>query len=67
MEGDITSIIFKGVHYEYDVMANGYEWLVHTTKYVPVNTHVGINVTPFNIQIMHKPESSDEEVVEIDE
>lgn len=67
MEGDITSIIFKGVHYEYDVMANGFEWLVHTTKYLPVGTHVGIQVTPFNIQIMHKPESSDEEAVEIDE
>ncbi len=67
MEGDITSIIFKGVHYEYDVMANGYEWLVHTTKYLPVGTHIGIQVTPFNIQIMHKPESSDEEAVEIDE
>ena len=67
MEGDVTSLIFKGVHYELDVMANGYEWLVHTTKFVPVGTHVGINVIPFNIQIMHKPESSDEKAVEIDE
>ncbi len=67
MEGDVTSLIFKGVHYELDVMANGYEWLVHTTKYVPVGTHVGIKVIPFNIQIMHKPESSDEKAVEIDE
>ena len=67
MEGDVTSLIFKGVHYELDVMANGYEWLVHTTKHVPVGTHVGIRVTPFNIQIMHKPESSDEKAVEIDE
>ncbi len=67
MEGDVTSIIFKGVHYEIDVMANGYEWLVHTTKYVEIGTHVGINVIPFNIQIMHKPESSDEKAVEIDE
>ena len=67
MEGDVTSLIFKGVHYELDVMSNGYEWLVHTTKYVPVGTHVGIKVIPFNIQIMHKPESSDEKAVEIDE
>ena len=28
--------------------------------------HVGINVIPFNIQIMNKPESEDEEAVEID-
>ncbi len=67
MEGVVTSLIFKGVHYELDVMANGYEWLVHTTKYVPVGTKVGVKVIPFNIQIMHKPESSDEEAVEIDE
>ncbi|MCI7106359.1 MAG: ABC transporter ATP-binding protein [Agathobacter sp.] len=67
MEGEVTSLIFKGVHYELDVMANGYEWLVHTTKYIPVGTHVGIRVIPFNIQIMHKPESSDEKAVEIDE
>lgn len=66
MQGDVTSLIFKGVHYELDVMANGYEWLVHTTKHIPVGTHVGIRVTPFNIQIMHKPESSDERAVEID-
>ena len=65
--GDVTSLIFKGVHYELDVMANGYEWLVHTTKLVPVGSHVGIKVTPFNIQIMNKPASSDEEAVEIDE
>ena len=67
LEGDVTFLIFKGVHYELDVMANGYEWLVHTTKFVPVGTHVGIKVIPFNIQIMHKPESSDEKAVEIDE
>ena len=66
MEGDITSSIFKGVHYELEIMANGYEWLVHTTKLYEVGSHVGINVIPFNIQIMHKPESSDEKAVELD-
>jgi spermidine/putrescine transport system ATP-binding protein len=67
MDGEVTSLIFKGVHYELDVVANGYEWLVHTTKFVPEGTKVGIKVIPFNIQIMHKPESSDEKAVEIDE
>lgn len=67
MEGDVVSLIFKGVHYELEIRANGYQWLVHTTKHVPVGTHVGLNVIPFNIQIMHKPESSDEKAVEIDE
>ena len=67
MEGDVVSIIFKGVHYEIEVHANGYDWLVHTTKMFPVGTHVGIHVIPFNSQIMNKPESSDEKAVEINE
>ena len=66
MQGDIVSNIFKGVHYELEVKANGYDWMVHTTKYVEVGSHVGIKVIPFNIQVMHKPESSDEKAVEID-
>jgi len=66
MEGDVVSIIFKGVHYEIEVHACGYDWLVHTTKMYPVGSHVGISVIPFNIQIMNKPESSDEKAVEID-
>ncbi len=66
LEGDITSVIFKGVHYEIEVLANGFEWLVHTTRFFPVGAHVGLQVIPFNIQIMHKPESSDERAVESD-
>ena len=57
----------QSMQYELDVMAGGYEWLVHTTRFVPIGTKVGIKVIPFNIQIMHKPESSDEKAVEIDE
>jgi spermidine/putrescine transport system ATP-binding protein len=67
INGKVTHLIFKGVHYEMEVMANGYEWLVHSTKLVPVGTEVGIKVDPFNIQIMHKPESEDEEAVPIEE
>ena len=66
MQGDVVYTIFKGVHYELEVKANGYDWMVHTTKYVEVGSHVGIKVIPFNIQVMHKPESSDEKAVEID-
>ena len=67
IKGKVTSLIFKGVHYEMEVMANGYEWLVQSTKLVPVGTEVGIDVDPFNIQIMNKPESEDEEAVALDE
>ncbi|BCJ95591.1 spermidine/putrescine import ATP-binding protein PotA [Anaerocolumna cellulosilytica] len=67
LKGRVTSLIFKGVHYEMDVMANGHEWLVHSTDLCPVGTEVGIYVNPFDIQIMNKPESEDEEAVNIDE
>ncbi len=67
LQGTVTHLIFKGVHYEMEVTANGFEWLVHSTKMVPVGTEVGIKVDPFNIQIMKKPASEDEEAVSIDE
>ena len=66
LEGDVISLIFKGVHWEIEVLAHGFEWLVQTTQMHPVGTHVGIRVDPFNIQIMNKPESSDEKAVESD-
>ncbi len=67
IEGVVSHVIFKGVHYEMEVMANGFEWLVHSTKMFSVGTKVGIKVDPFNIQIMNKPASEDEEAVSIDE
>lgn len=67
ISGQVTHLIFKGVHYEMEVMANGFEWLVHSTKMHAVGEQVGINVDPFNIQIMNKPASEDEEAVSIDE
>ena len=66
IQGVVTHLIFKGVHYEMEIMANGFEWLVHSTTLFPVGKEVGIKVDPFNIQIMNKPESEDEEAVAID-
>ncbi len=67
INGVVSHLIFKGVHYEMEVMANGFEWLVHSTSLFPVGTEVGIKVDPFNIQIMNKPESEDEEAAPIEE
>lgn len=66
LKGTVTHLIFKGVHYEMEVMANGFEWLVHSTGMFPVGTEVGIKVDPFNIQIMNKPASEDEEAAAIE-
>ena len=66
IRGRVTHLIFKGVHYEMEVTVNGFELLVHSTDLFPVGQEVGIHVDPFDIQIMNKPESEDEEAVEID-
>ena len=66
IKGVVTSLIFKGVHYEMEVHACDHDWLVHSTDLFPVGTEVGIRVDPFDIQIMNKPESEDEEAVEVE-
>ncbi|MDO4489710.1 MAG: ABC transporter ATP-binding protein [Lachnospiraceae bacterium] len=67
MDGTVTHVIFKGVHYEMEVLANGFEWLIQSTRSYPVGTKVSLNVDPYNIQIMNKPASEDEKAVAIDE
>lgn len=63
LQGVVTGLTFKGVHYEMDVEAGGFEWLVHSTRLSEVGSKVGIKVDPFNIQIMNVPESEDEEAI----
>ena len=67
IQGVVSHLIFKGVHYEMEVQAGGFEWLVHSTDMFPVGQQVGIHVDPFDIQIMNKPESEDEEALGINE
>lgn len=68
LTGIVTHLIFKGVHYEMEVTSpDGFEWLVHSTDLFPVGQEVGIHVDPFDIQIMNKPASEDEEAVGINE
>ena len=67
LDGVVTSLIFRGVHYEMDVMAGGYEWLVHSTVARQEGERVSIFVIPFNIQIMNKPESEDEMAVSLED
>ena len=67
IRGRVTHLIFKGVHYEMEVTVNGFELLVHSTDLFPVGQEVGIHVDPFDIQIMNKPESEDEEAATVEE
>ena len=68
IQGVVTHLIFKGVHYEMEVTTpDGFEWLVHSTDMFPVGRQVGIHVEPFDIQIMNKPASEDEEALGVNE
>jgi len=67
LDGVVSHMIFKGVHYEMEVQAGGFEWLVHSTDMFPVGARVSIHVDPYDIQIMNKPESEDEEAMGVHE
>ena len=61
--GVVTSVIFKGVHYEMDILAHNYHWTAHSTKMAPEGETVGIRIDPFNIQVMNKPIREDQETL----
>ena len=67
VSGVVTDLIFKGVHYEMCVDVNGREWVSQSTMPCAVGEEVDISVHPFNIQVMNKPESEDEEAVKTDD
>ena len=67
LTGTVSHLIFKGVHYEMEVQSGGFEWLVHSTRMFPVGTKVLMSVDPYNIQIMNKPASEDEEAVGVED
>lgn len=66
LDGEVTHNVFIGVHYEMEIVAGGFEWLVQNTTNYPVGTKVSLNVAPENIQIMHKPKTWEEEAIETD-
>ena len=52
--GMVTSVTFKGVHYEIIVQDGDIEWMIHSTIMRPIGTEIGMNVIPENIHIMKK-------------
>ena len=54
ISGIVTSVTFKGVHYEIMVQDGDIEWMIHSTIMRPVGTEIGMNVIPDNIHIMKK-------------
>jgi spermidine/putrescine transport system ATP-binding protein len=54
LKGVVTSVTFKGVHYEMIVKSGDIEWMVHSTIMKPVGTEIGMTIIPENIHIMRK-------------
>jgi len=54
LHGVVESTIFKGVHYEMVIRANGFEWLVQSTKAEEVGQNVSLLITPNDIHVMRK-------------
>lgn len=56
LTGFVTSLVFKGVHYEMIVDVNGVEWIVQSTTKKDVDQEVGIYIAPDNIHVMNARE-----------
>lgn len=58
LTGTVTSVTFKGVHYETIVDFKGFKWLIQTTDFYPPDSVIGIVLNPEDIHIMKKSEYS---------
>ena len=56
--GTVTSVTFKGVHYEIIVDINGFKWMIQTTEFEKVGARIGLYIEPDAIHIMKKSEYS---------
>ena len=58
LSGTVTSVTFKGVHYEIIVDIKGFKWMIQSTDYVAPNELIGVYIEPDAIHIMKKSEYS---------
>ncbi len=54
LKGTVTQVTFKGVHYDTIVDFYGFKWLIQTTDFCPVDSHIGIKIDPDGIHVMKK-------------
>ncbi len=58
LKGTVTSVTFKGVHYDTIVDFYGFKWLIQTTDFCPVDSRIGIKLDPDGIHVMKKSQYS---------
>ena len=54
LTGQVTSVTFKGVHYNVMVKTKYRDYMINTTDYWEVGTPVGLTLTPDDIHVMWK-------------
>jgi len=64
IKGQVTSSIFKGVHFELCVDVEGVEYVVHTYEDIKEGELVGLSVDPYEICLM-KVDGSPKKLVEV--
>ena len=50
----LTSVVFKGVHYEMMVEGGGFEYMIQSTDMAPVGANVGLTFNPEDIHVMKR-------------
>ncbi len=60
ISGTVTSVTFKGVHYEIIVDINGFKWMIQSTEEQTAGNIIGLVLQPDDIHIMKKSEHSGE-------
>ena len=58
LTGEVTSVTFKGVHFEFIVDVQGFKWMIQSTDYQEAGKRIGLQLTPDDIHIMKKSEYS---------
>ncbi len=58
LSGTVSSVTFKGVHYEIIVDIHGFKWMIQSTDFVDVGAEIGLYIEPDAIHIMKKSEFS---------
>ncbi|MBR7117475.1 MAG: ABC transporter ATP-binding protein [Clostridia bacterium] len=58
LQGQVTAVTFKGVHYEIIVDIKGFKWMIQSTDYVEPDAIIGLYIEPDAIHIMKKSKYS---------
>ena len=58
LQGLVTGVTFRGVHYEIIVDVQGFKWMIQTTDFVAEGETIGLSIDPDAIHIMKKSEFS---------